>query len=335
MSGGRRLRAVKLALALGLVVYVAAALPPGVLWAHLAGIAPGWFVLAFTLYLASHLLGACVLHFLLRPQAMALSPIRLFGINLAAHFYALFMPAGTLAGGVVRWYRLGYAARRMPEVLSALMTSRALEIVALVALALVGWLLDPLPVGGAAVGAVLGALLAGSAGLYVALSSRPLALRLVAVVRLVSAGAALRRLALRFLAAVRNQGRLVASDHARLLALGLLRQVVGGAAIYALAVGLDLDLTLAAVIWARSLVAILTMLPISFAGLGVREAGFVLLLQPYGIAPAAALALSLSAFALAVLMALIGGVGELRRLIARPAAPDQHGTARDLLKSRP
>jgi uncharacterized membrane protein YbhN (UPF0104 family) len=317
-------------------VNVLVAVPRGALAAHFKGIAPSWFMLAFALYLASHFLGACVLHFLLRPQALAMSPIRLFGVNLAAHFYALFMPAGTLAGGVIRWYRLGYSARRMPEVLSALVTNRILEILTLVAFAFAGWLVDPLPVGGIAVGATLGGLLVGSVVAYAALSSRRLALQLVAQVRrLVTAGGELRRLGLRFLAAVRNQGKLSAPRHAQLVASSLLRHVVAGAAIYSLALGLDLHITLAAVIWARSLVAILTMLPVSFAGLGVREAGFVLLLQPYGIETAGALALSLSVFGLAVLMAMIGGAGELRRLVARPSAvPDQRPSACDLLKPR-
>lgn len=319
------LRAVKLALAFGLLAYIATAVPVDALAARFKGMAPGWFALAFALYIASHFLGAYTLYLLLRPQAMALSVLRVFRVNLAAHFYGLFVPGGALAGGAIRWYRLGYSTRKMPEVLAALVTSRVLEIVSLGCLALAGWLVDPAPAAGAAVGTALGALLVGSLVVYALLSNRSLALRLTALLRrLVTSRRVLRRAGLRFLAAVRDHGKLGAPRHAGLLALSLMRQVVGGGAVYALALGLGLDITLAAVIWVRSLVAVLTMLPVSFAGLGVREAGFILLLVPYGVEPAGALALSLSVFGLAILMATIGGLIELRHLVARsPTAPDE------------
>jgi hypothetical protein len=68
--------------------------------------------------------------------------------------------------------------------------------------------------------------------------------------------------------------------------------------------------------WTRSAAVLVTVLPVSLAGLGLREGAFVLLLAPYAVAPADALAYSLLAFATTVLaVGLIGGAIEAFRLL--------------------
>jgi uncharacterized membrane protein YbhN (UPF0104 family) len=56
------------------------------------------------------------------------------------------------------------------------------------------------------------------------------------------------------------------------------------------------------------LVSILTLLPISLNGMGLREAGTVLLLAPLHVSPAAAVTLSLLLFAVYAAASLLGGV---------------------------
>jgi uncharacterized membrane protein YbhN (UPF0104 family) len=56
------------------------------------------------------------------------------------------------------------------------------------------------------------------------------------------------------------------------------------------------------------LVSVLTLLPVSLNGMGVREAGTVLLLAPLGVSPSAAVTLSLLTFAVFT-VASLGGVG--------------------------
>ena len=56
------------------------------------------------------------------------------------------------------------------------------------------------------------------------------------------------------------------------------------------------------------LVALLTMIPVSLSGIGVREGGFVYFLGLYGVPAAQAMMLSLAFFAVQVAASLVGGL---------------------------
>jgi len=73
--------------------------------------------------------------------------------------------------------------------------------------------------------------------------------------------------------------------------------------------------------WIRALVMIATTVPVSVAGLGVREGGLVLLLAPYGVVGADAVALSTLVFARSVLLGMAGALVEARSLIAGRGDP--------------
>jgi uncharacterized membrane protein YbhN (UPF0104 family) len=305
---------IRLVLAVTILGYLVHVVPVGELVARFAAIAAPWIVLAALLQLAVQLLSASTLAILLGPQGLAVPIARIFAVNLASAFYNLLTPAGTIAGGAVRWYRLGYQAGRMPEVLAALVANRLLDITTLTGLAFAAWLLAPLS--GAAVGlaAVPGLLFAGSALAYAGLFNRPLALRLIVLLRrLVPAGGRLRRLALRVLMAQRAQACLSGRAQARLVTLSLVRHLTAAGLLYALALGLELEIGLVILVWVRSLTNLVIMLPASFAGLGVREAIFVTLLQAYDVPPAQALLLALLASTLALLPAALGGLLALLR----------------------
>lgn len=80
---------------------------------------------------------------------------------------------------------------------------------------------------------------------------------------------------------------------------------------YLLALSLNIDLDLIQSAWLFSTISIVTLLPISFSGLGIREGTTILILSQLGIDNASALSLSLLIFILLILMALIGGIIEL------------------------
>ena len=52
---------------------------------------------------------------------------------------------------------------------------------------------------------------------------------------------------------------------------------------------------------------LLTMVPISIGGIGVRESGYIIFFGIIGLEKEAAVAISLTGFALTVLLSLIGG----------------------------
>ena len=102
----------------------------------------------------------------------------------------------------------------------------------------------------------------------------------------------------------------------RVLLLGVVVHLIGIVAFAMVAAALGLELSYLTIGWTRSAAILVAILPVSLAGLGLREGAFVLLLAPYGIAPADALAYSLLAFTTTVLaIGLIGGVVEAFRLL--------------------
>jgi uncharacterized protein (TIRG00374 family) len=88
------------------------------------------------------------------------------------------------------------------------------------------------------------------------------------------------------------------------VALGLVYQVLVVLALWLLARALALDLAFSVLVVSVPIVHVLTALPVSIGGLGVREGGFVILLGEAGVAPTDATLLSLlsgAAFAAASL----------------------------------
>ncbi|MBF6612633.1 MAG: flippase-like domain-containing protein [Chloroflexi bacterium] len=85
--------------------------------------------------------------------------------------------------------------------------------------------------------------------------------------------------------------------------------------------GLGIRVTFTDLLWIVAVVSLLQSLPISIAGLGVREGAYVYLMQLQGVAAPAALALSLTIFASQVLMASVGGLLQLQSLLKRKSMP--------------
>ena len=92
------------------------------------------------------------------------------------------------------------------------------------------------------------------------------------------------------------------------LSLSLVLQVLGMGAVVLLAKDMGLGPPVLFYFAAFPLVAILTILPISFNGIGIREGGFIYFLGLKGISAEKALTLSLSFFAIQIVASLIGGL---------------------------
>ena len=57
------------------------------------------------------------------------------------------------------------------------------------------------------------------------------------------------------------------------------------------------------------------MLPLSFSGFGIREGGLILLLSPYGIPGAMAVALSFLLYLCRILVGVAGGLLEAKNVL--------------------
>jgi glycosyltransferase 2 family protein len=90
------------------------------------------------------------------------------------------------------------------------------------------------------------------------------------------------------------------------------------------------EVSIPALVWVRSLMSVLLLLPIGWAGVGVREVSLALMLAPFGMPPTEAVALgvllSLRALLEGVLGALVEGFG-LVRVPPSPAPPTVAGSS--------
>lgn len=94
---------------------------------------------------------------------------------------------------------------------------------------------------------------------------------------------------------------------ALLVALSVAMLLSWVASVSALARALSLGVGFEVLVFAAPLVALASLLPISIGGIGVREAGYALLLASHGITTSDAVALGLLQYALALFVAAVGG----------------------------
>jgi len=77
--------------------------------------------------------------------------------------------------------------------------------------------------------------------------------------------------------------------------------------------GLGIEAPISAIVLAASIVTVATVLPISIGGIGVREAGYALLLASHGVSSSSAIALGIAQYALLLPVILAGAIlGSLR-----------------------
>ncbi len=296
-------------------------------WAAIRGTSPVTAAVAFAIWMVGWWIVSIRLGLLMQAQGVPMGSVEALEINLATLFYGLILPGGNLTGIAVRLYRLSragghYTAGFLAMACDRIAATAAISVVGLACLAL-----DPRDTHPAAF-----VVLALSAAIVVA-TLAPFAvshqLRRVTNVLKARAPAAVHAALRRAWKAFDAIAHLPRRTIALLLALSCVAQLPGILAFEILAHALGLPLSFVTLGWVRSVVLIVTALPISVAGLGVREGALLLLLRPFGIADHDALAFSLLVFAVTIVGAgVVGGGLEAFRLFAprRPATPSSAGS---------
>lgn len=269
----------------------------------------GWLLAAVPLVLLGPVLSAARLGVLLAAQGAKLSLWQIVRINFATGFWKLFLP-GTLAGGPIRWLKLSRAGGGTVEPIAAIVYSR---IAYMGGMALLGVLFVALEAPGGTTHLALVSLLL-FVGLMVALA---------ALLARADRWKLLRRLPggedafpHRLIAAVSRHRQLSGRDRIRVVVFALAENLAGTLVIFFLALALQLRLSFITLGWVRAIVYLITSLSITISGLGVREGGLMVALEPYGVPGSRAVALSLLVLGASVLIAGVGGVLELKALVA-------------------
>ncbi len=81
---------------------------------------------------------------------------------------------------------------------------------------------------------------------------------------------------------------------------------------YIIAQSMDIDISIFALAWMRGIIMVLTLMPVTVAGLGIREVSFIAFLELYGISRPTAFAFSLLLFFQHIFIASMGLANETR-----------------------
>lgn len=309
-SGVRRfgIVALRFAVAAGVLVYLFRRVQLERLLDILRNGRSSWFAAAFAGTLFLQWLVAARLRRLVQAQDLPLSTFATFEINLATRFYGLFLPGGNVAGIAVRVLRLGKTAGSYAGAGIAMVADRLVATSMLCLVGLVFWLFDRPDHGYVWIG-MLGLTLVG-----------------VAVPTMLVFGRApipfLERLARSRLdswyGAIARSRALGPDDLAWVFLLSIAAHLFDVGVFWMLARVLDLDMTLVSMGWVRSCILLSTLLPVTVAGLGLREGASILLLGLYGVSEERALAFGLLVFAITSLgLGAAGGLLEGWRCLAQ------------------
>ncbi len=95
------------------------------------------------------------------------------------------------------------------------------------------------------------------------------------------------------------------------MGLLIVHELIGIVSFYWLAVALHLPLSFITIGWIRCYIALITMLPLTVMGIGVRDGSLILILKTYAISPALAVGYSTLLLGRTFVLGLLGGLCEL------------------------
>lgn len=225
----------------------------------------------------------------------------LFRLYLVGNFFSLFLPT-SVGGDAVRAVAASRALPARAPAVTSVIVDRLVGVAALAAYLLLGLIVAPAVVLQAAGGAEWR--IPGASALVAAVAAIVVT---AAATVVIARGRAVRS---RLAPAFELMRRLRASP-GTLAAVGGLSLVVQGLYIVAwalLAAALGLSLPAALFVAAVPVVSLLAMLPVSLSGIGVREGAWLLILAPFGVPAADAIAFSLVFFGAFALVGAVGGV---------------------------
>jgi uncharacterized membrane protein YbhN (UPF0104 family) len=269
-------------------------------WARLAevmrGMHPGPWLAAVTVYVLAQAASSLRWRQLAAALGLRAGYLRFLALYSVGMFFNLALPT-SVGGDVVRALHLPRASGVNGQAAAALLSvfaERLSGLVVLVALAVVAALASPVPLEPWLAGAV--AVVGGATGLGLAL--------LPAVALLgARAGARFERVA-ELLRLVGGRPGLLAE----VTALSLVVQLASVAQTWLVARALGLEVPVGYLAVVVPVATLVTLLPISVNGMGLRELALVVLLAPVGLGKAEAVSLGLLQLAVTVSAGLAGGL---------------------------
>ena len=288
-------------------------IPAGAVWDAMDRARPGYLAGAFGLSVLMEFAIAVRLKWFVEAHAFKIASSSVFAANLTSRFYALGLPVGNAFALVLRVRRIVRGSGRYADVAASVLLDRLSTTAVMSAFGFAAWSIDR------SESVEAGVLLALVAALVSALYIVALCWRSVPGLAGLAAWLERRfpakyREILHTAAPVRHPVSLTVRTGTMSLAV----HAVGTVATWLIARSIEVDVPVLTIAWVRSVGLLAAGLPVSIAGLGVREGLYVVLLGSYGVAAPEALALSLISFGVVVFgMGLLGAALELRNALPR------------------
>jgi len=245
---------------------------------------------------------------LLLPEYKVLT---LFRFNLIAIYYSLILP-GQFLGELAKAYYLGKGKQDAEKIAASIIVDKLTGLIGILLIGLFGIHVTsqnlPPILNGSFQGIALLLILALLSAKILAIPSKQI-LHHWLPVRFQRIGQQLENLLDAWLIYLKMPKLLLNS-----ILLGSIFQLMCVAIVTTLAVALNLPISWIDMCWVFSVVSLAVFLPLTIAGIGIREGAFVGTLSLLNIPLEQGLALSLSVFGLNLLTALIGGLIELNPL---------------------
>ncbi|MEZ5823258.1 MAG: lysylphosphatidylglycerol synthase transmembrane domain-containing protein [Geminicoccaceae bacterium] len=302
--GSRKGLWLRLVLGLGILAGIFFVVDRKAIGGILAGADPLLLVAALALFVLERVVAAMRWRMLIAGIGEAPPLSRFISLIFSSTFLAFFLPGG-VGGEIFRIYGLTRGRIDMSRALASVFVERILALVALGMLILWGLANSPFSPPDAVLFAILlsFSVIAFACALVFSPAVRRLTTRLLQSGRLAKWQAGIDNLFGNFDAFLTRPG-LLAYGFVFAIGFQLLRVV----AVWVGALALGMDYPFALFLYAVPSVNLITQIPISIGGVGVREASFAALLGLAGVSLEAAVAISLLTYALSILAVCPGAI---------------------------
>lgn len=318
----------KLTITIGILTYIFSHIPFSKVMESLTSVKLILVLFAFLIVLIRSYIRASQMKRFTDMQGLSLSKRQIFEINMATSFYGLFLP-GYLAGGVIRLYKFSKPQKKFVEAVTSIAYNRLIELMVLVSLGTFFWTLNNTSgVNHCSIELVLWIALAGLMFLYLSVFNRKVSSFVQKI---------LRRIKLDFLPRMFRDKikKLLLSGRKfhdvssgfliKTVSFSLLGHLLGAFSFQLFLMSLGIYIAFISVVAIWSMLILITMLPISISGLGVREGILIFFLKPYGVSGPDAVALSFLLYIRTLFLGSVGMFLELKNFFlpkqAKPSDP--------------
>ncbi len=255
-------------------------------------------------------LSALETQYLTRIQGLNLSVVEILKIHLATSFYGLFLP-GILSGGAVKWYKFTKFGSKSSAA-AVVVLNRFLEVLMIVFLGIIFSFPAFYSSGNQKLLIVLVMILFFMICLYLLLLSKAGLNFILKIFFIFPFPHFIKDIIKKFADAMLQFQNLSLKDHLEILGILFSYHAIGVFSFICFAKSLGINLDIWVIGWIRSAMSLAIMLPLSFAGLGIREGTLVILFGQYGVKPDVSMALSFLFFSRNIFTSLIGGLIEFK-----------------------